>query len=219
MNSPTEQPPVESHRPWWKLHLLTWVLVLFVGGAVVVENVAVCISYPDFLDEQLEIKSVHEPPNDFHWEPVLPQFGWPFVYAEPKGSLPELDRYRFVIIASLHGMLWSFPLPMVYSLPCLFTNISISLLIFAATAFTTESYFRRQAKWHQFSIQFILALTSFVALLLANAKYDLVRLRGDWPWDNLVFFFIAVGLWCMFLTAWRFVAVGFGRIGGGSEDE
>jgi len=205
-------------RSWYRLHLLTWVLILLVGGSLVVENVVISLHYPDYPDDELEIKSVHEPPNDFHWEPALPQFGWPFVYAEPKGTLSEIDRYVYYLTALQYRLLWELSDTLAYSMPFIFINLSIALIILATTAFTTETYLRRKAKWHQYSIQFILACTAFIALFLTNAMYDLVRLRGDWPWDNLLFILIAVGLWCLFWTVWRLVAMGVGRIGGGQED-
>jgi len=163
-------------RSWYRLHLLTWVLVLLVGGALVVEN----------LVEQI-----------FYSIPyAVAGSGWPVFHL----------RVRF-----FEGVI-------IFNFFLLALNIFITLVILASTIFTTESYFCRQAKWHQFSILFILALTTFVALILANAKYDWVRWRGDATWEYIPFFFIAMGLWCVFWTGWRLVAMGFGRISGGTED-
>ena len=97
-------------------------------------------------------------------------------------------------------------------------DILLALAILAFTTFTTESYLRRQAKWHQFSLQFILAVTTFVALLLANIKYDIIRWRGDSGWEFIPFFFIAMGLWCVFWTGLRLIGSGVGRIGVGSKE-
>ena len=99
------------------------------------------------------------------------------------------------------------------SLSFLIVNILIALAIFFATIFTTETYLRRKAKWHQYSIQSILIFTVFIALLLTNAKYDLLRWHGDELWEYFPFFFICLGLWCVFWTAWRLVAMGVGRVG------
>lgn len=91
-------------------------------------------------------------------------------------------------------------------------NVCVGLFILIAVGVASESYLRRHAKWHQFSLQFILALTAFVALLLANAKYDLVRWKGDAAWEYLPFFFIAVGLWCVFWTEWKLVGWGIAKV-------
>jgi len=178
MESSTEQPPTESHRSWWRLHLLTWVLVLLVGGSLVVVNE---VRQNDYLKSMTKLFD--------------PSYGWPeFYLVEHYGNKETIHR------------------------TLLFTNILIALLIVAATASTTESYLRRQAKW-QFTIQGIILVTTFVALLLANAKYDFIRWRGDETWEFIPFFFIGLGLWCVFWTGWRLIGWGIGRIGGGSEDE
>lgn len=174
-------------RPWYRLHWLTWVLLLVVGWSLVAENLAKQIWLPPF--GQLLPAGI-----------VLSSQGWPFYFGG--GTYDSYDNSRLIAIDDfLHLTL----------------NILIALSILASTAFTSESYFRRQSKWHQFSIQSVLAFTTFIALLLANAKYDLVRWRGDAPWEYIPFFFIAVGLWCVFWTAWRLVGWGVGWIGGGSK--
>jgi len=96
-------------------------------------------------------------------------------------------------------------------------TILIAFAILAATIFTSESYLRRQPRW-QFSIQSIMVFTVYVAILTMNYKYGAVRWRGDATWEYIPFFFICLGLWCVFWTAWRLVAMGVSRIGGGAED-
>jgi len=196
MESSSDQAPIESHRPWWKLHLLTWVLVLLVGGSLVVENLVQQKVMPplSYFDESgqrvrpfikaLDIRFTH---------------GWPFKFNEGnwgyyRSRLNHIDNYLRLI-----------------------ADILISLAILLATASTIESYLRRKAKW-QFSIQGIMVFTAFVALILANAKYDLVRWKGNDTWEYIPFFFIAAGMWCVFWTGLRLIGLGIGRICGGAKD-
>jgi len=197
-------------RPWWRLHLLTWVLVLFVGGALVVENLVDCNVYKEW----------HAPGSTQANRVGLPSFGWPFEYTKikkPRSSKEEIEVAILWIGPHEEIFVWGFSKYLDYSISYLFTIVLIALLILFATIFTTESYLRRQSKW-QFTIQGIILLTVFVALLLTNAKYNLVRWRGDETWEYFPFFFIALGLWCVFWTGWRLVAAGVGRIGGGMKD-
>jgi len=206
---------VTKKRNWWKLHLLTWVLVLLVGGSLVVVNI---MDLTFHQEEAWEYDPEPDPDPDI-WSPH--EFGWPFVYTQLNESF---TLWEDIYIWSSLGVkddywtwLWSYSEYLDCSLPLIFTNILTALAILASTTFTTESFFRRQPKW-QFSIQGIMVFTTFVALILANGKYDLVRWRGDAAWEYIPFFFICLGLWCVFWTAWRLVAVSFGQIGGGFDD-
>jgi len=205
MNSPTEQPPLESHRPWWRLHLLTWVLGLLVGGSLVLENVMGQLFFG---------------PSPEIFTPT--QFGWPFVYTETKYFVEPFSKPIIYPSTPFRPFLWSFSEYLDYSLPPLFTNVFIALVILLATIFATETYLRRQPRW-QFSIQSIMVFTVFVTLLTMNIKYDFIRWRGgaagDSTWEYIPFIFIALGLWCVFWAGWRLVGLGVIRIGGGLEDE
>lgn len=211
MESSSEQTPIEAHRPWRKLHWLTWVLVLLVGGSLVVENLA-----GQIVAWQKGFRV------NFGKGGSICSHGWPFrfekrrrAFTVTRGVLSSsrwlfgLDRWLFGL-DKLRGVQRFHFLPFI-------TNILIALLILASTAFTTESYLRSQTKW-QFSIQGIMAFTAFVALILANTKYDLVRWHGSETWEYIPFFFIAMGLWCVFWTGWRLIGWGVGRVGGGSVD-
>lgn len=188
MESTSEETPTQSHRSWWKLHWLTWVVLFCVVESLVVENLVRKKVHGKFPHPY---KGIEEFFYDWH--------GWPVFYmVENLVTFGEKRTYYW---------------------PLLFTNIIIALVIFASTAFTTETYLRRQEKWHQFSIQFILALTAFVALILANAKYDLVRWRGDAAWEYIPFLFIWFGCWCVFWTACRLIGLGVSRIGGDREKD
>jgi len=198
-------------RPWYRLHWLTWVVLFCVGGSVVVENLV----------------GEGEPWNSAwgyayynrYWtneEAYSVRHGWPItcflrdrVTIDEAGfaGLATSSRWPFdnAEVIPFHPIRLGF-------------NILTALLILFATIFTTESYLRRQSKW-QFTIQGIILLTVFVALLLTNAKYNLVRWRGDATWEYIPFFFICFGCWCVFWTGWRLIAAGVGRIGGGLEDE
>jgi len=192
--------------PWFRLHRWTWTLVFLVGWALVAENWTgqhknVIIDFQGHVAEVLGPRDRN--PYDPSFRPVFKgmgktaYIGWPFTYI-------GLVDYNYK--------------PVKFNLILFTLNILISLAILFSTAFTTESYVRRQAQWHQFSIQDILAFTTFVALLLANAKYDFVRCRGDWTYYPIAFFFIAMGLWCVFWTAWKLIGLGVGRIGVGLRD-
>jgi len=192
-------------RPWYRLHWLTWVVLFLVGGSLVVENL-VGQDVDPILPNSLfnGIKYSHGWPIRFVKRDVGGDFSgrWPIDKA-------EVLEFRYL------------PLMM---------DILIALVILLATSVTTESYLRRQPRW-QFSIQSIMLFTVFVALLMMNIKYDFIRWhgtswwqgagfmeRGDAAWEYIPFIFIALGLWCVFWTAWRLVAAGVERVGGGSED-
>jgi len=211
MNSPTDQPPSKSPRPWWKLHLLTWVLVLLVGGSLVVMNLM------DLTFHQEEAWEYNPEPYLVIWSPH--EFGWPFVYTQPNESITRFENIWFYLKANDDNWvwLWNYSEYLDFSLPYIFSNILIAFAILIACIFTTETYLRHQSKW-QFTIQGIILLTVFIALLLANAKYNLIRWQGDSAWEFIPFFFIALGLWCVFWTGWRLVAAGVGRVGGGLKD-
>jgi len=202
-----------SKKRSWKLHWQTWLVLFCVGGSLVVENlteqdmvikvntqgeVIVPEGFENRVPIDLILDSVRIPLDDIKYLNIFETYtGWPFDF-----------RYKGITNIYQPGFK-----PLIFAI-----NILIALAILASSAFTSESYFRRQAKWHQYSLQFILAITTFVALLLANGKYDLVRWRGDETWEYIPFFFIAMGLWCVFWTAWRLVGLGVGRIGGGLDD-
>jgi len=213
-------------RSWYRLHWLTWVVLFLVGGSLVVENL-VKRSMMYIYERQGDGFDLLSSRDLIKFEQVVAEYnmtrenygimfggyftGWPLDYLD---FHPENLSY------------------IALKLPLLASNILIALVILFATVFTTESYLRRQPRW-QFSIQSIIAFTVFVGLLLANAKYrttsligildeieiNLIRWRGDSIWEFIPFFFIAMGLWCVFWTGWRLVGWGVGRIGGGLEDE
>jgi len=203
-------------RLWYRLHLLTWILLLLVGGSVVVENVIGMGEFPDTYYSTSRLRRL--PPLKPYPPYDLVQHGWPLISFQRDNSfvklrLPERNIYS----ASSR---WPFDKAKILSFNYLYLglNILVILVILLATIFTTESYLRRQEKWHQFSLQFILASTTFIALLLANYKYDLVRWQGYFQLEYIPFFFIAIGLWCVFWTGLRLIGLGVGRVGGGAED-
>jgi len=192
-------------RSWYRLHWLTWVILLVVGGSFVVENLAGIEKPPDLYIFEFIADPYGYPTYD---EAYSVQHGWPMVcilrdrfFMNQAGGVSSSSRWPFDD-AKMISFIFLY----------LGFNILIALTILASTAFTTESYFHRQSKWHQFSIQSVILLTIFVALLLTIAKYDLIRWRGDSIWEYITFFFIAVGLWCVFWTGWRLVAVGVSRM-------
>jgi len=177
-------------RRWWRWNWLTCVLVCCVAGSVVLENLAGQFS-PDGS-------------AFFNGWPENFLVRWSFISEEnlpltPASRLP-IDNFEDI------G----------FGYRPLLTNTLIALAIFASTAFTTETYLRRQPRW-QFSIQSIILFTTFVALLLTNIKYDFIRWQGDALWEYIPFFFICLGLWCVFWAAWRLIGLGVGRIGGGDR--
>jgi len=196
-------------RRWWKLHLLTWVLVLLVGGSLVVENFVNCVDKEETLLLVIQ-RGDREPGEQSEWC----QFGWPFIYTEidwgqfRSGSFSDIESYYIYVTLKVEPgrYLWNFSEFLNYSLPFLFTNILFALVILLATIFTTESYLRCKPKW-QYSIQSIMVFTTFVALILANGKYNLVRWRGDELWEYVPFLFIWFGCWCVFWTLLKLVAV------------
>jgi len=188
-------------RPWYRLHWITWVLLLLVGGSFFVENLV----------------------GRTFWtgDPYIANydFGWPNnfmrrfavdVDAKRTADINNTvsNRLPFYSIAAVSDEFKWVPLTL---------NALIALAIILATIFTTESYLRRQPRW-QYDIQSIMLFTVFVAFLLTNAKYNLIRWHGDAPWEFIPFFFIAVGLWCVFWTGLRLIGWGVGRVSGGSED-
>ena len=175
MGSSSDQAPIESHRSWWKLHWLTWVLVLLVGGSLVVENLVGQIVAGQ---KGFRVK--------FGKGGSICSHGWPFrfekrrrAFTVTRGVLSSsrwlfgLDRWLFGL-DKLRGVQRFHFLPFI-------TNILIALLILASTAFTTETYLRLKPRW-QISIQSILLFTTFIALLLANAKHNLILWWGEESW-------------------------------------
>ena len=234
MESDTSQPGF--HRPWYRLHLLTWLLLFCVGASLVVENVVGQgkvvpyfgqLGYRHGFPKSFLFRSAWIVVGHFQSEKTsntftfyldgkhYPDDGW-YDLIDSAGRLPfdgaEVKQFD--------------PLALAF-------NIITLLLLLAATTKATESYLRRQAKWHQFSIQFILAFTAFVALILANAKSqttpiflwtgdvlstNLVRWHGNETWEYIPFFFSAVGLWCVFWTGWEMIVMGVGRVFKGRTD-
>jgi len=188
MESTSEEIPIESHRSWYRLHWLTWVMVLLVGGSLMFENLAIQVGYDGPQPSCVVGTAV----------PTEHEYGWPLIHRVEK----------LLYFGDMDKIHW----------PLLFTNVIVALVLLLSTASTAECYFRRHPKW-QFTIQGIMLLSVFVSLLLTNVKYNFIRWRGDRLWvgndlnlENILFFFIAVGLWCVFWTVWRLVAAGVGRL-------
>jgi len=160
-------------------------------------------------DDQGDVIEVWDSHNP---DPIVKQLGYMYVWGlfrtstGKQASMRIFNGWPFAFRAHTDNDFQSR-----FNSPLLALNIAIALVILLATFFTTESYLRRQAKW-QFSIQGIMVFTAFVALLLTNGKYDLVRWRGKESWEYIPFFFIAVGLWCVFWTGWRLAAWKLGRM-------
>jgi len=159
---------MSSERPWYRLHLLTWLLLFCVGASLVVENVR---TY------HLPGMVISSRVYSFFWA------GWPTRWIDTdSGHLHNC--YGFIDLSRV-GL-----------------NLLVSASLLISTAFATEHRLRREGKWHQFTIAFILALTAFVALLCANVKYELIRWHGEAAWEYVPFAFIAFGAWCAFWAAW-----------------
>jgi len=207
--------PLETPRPWWKLYLLTWVMVLLVCGPLVLENVMGdrSSSHPLLRSVFIQFYAVSQSPS------ISAEHGWPLVYCQRADFyVVQTDSYPDGVV--FEGSRWPFDKAQVMSFRPMYLvfNILFAILILLATAFTTESYLRRQAEWHQFSIQFILALTAFVALILANYKYDLVRRKSDYLLEYIPYIILCYGCWCVFWAVWRLVAWELGRMAEGLKD-
>lgn len=180
---------MSAERPWYRLHLLTWLLFLCVGASLVVENVA---------SNRTLLENRH--------------LGRLFVSS---GS-PSADMLPIIE----HG--WPLPLDnavlLSFSFPALIFNIATSLFLMAGVGIASEQYLRRQAKWHQFSINFILALTGFVALLCANGMYGWVRWNGEALWEYVPFAFIIFACWCAFWMMWTLMGRAIKRFSEGRAD-
>lgn len=182
MESDTSQPLPKSHRPWYRLYWLTWVLVCCVTGSVVVEN----------LVGQKVMVEHWKDGSIWTWDL---SHGWPFRFGLrggiDTGFRKDLWTRRWLIdIGEVDGF---------RLLPFIMDTL-IAIAIILATIFASESYIRRIDKWYQFSISLVMVFTAFVAFLLANYKYDTIRWQGDSLWEYVAFFLIAIGSWCVLWT-------------------
>ncbi|MBN1911146.1 MAG: hypothetical protein JW818_15475 [Pirellulales bacterium] len=160
-----------SRRPWWRLHLLTWVVLAVVTVALVLIMVPadrmfngdhghgwpwVFLRHTDF--EAWFIRITQQPVSEP--EPWLPEY-WtnaPWAYARNWGLTGDAPVFS--------------PLQLV-------GDVLIAVLILAVAGAAFECWRRRRRRIWQFSIREMLLLTLVIALVLGWWKHNDLRLRRE----------------------------------------
>ncbi len=145
---PTEDAELRKPRPWYRLHLATWIALIAVGGAFL---------YGDARPDSWQ--STGFDPICLRSSSHGCRFGWPmeFLYSAqiartyrfpPKRPPERTSVFEF-------NPLW------------LTVNIVVAGVILGATGFLVESRLRTRRKWHQLTLQSLLILTVVAAAFLA----------------------------------------------------
>ncbi len=176
-------------RPWYRLGLLTWIIVLCLGVSIVELNLT-CWERKSSPGLR-HIENGLSKSSEF----VNCECGWPILcgtiekryeWSSPVGRPPQLTEVNWLRV-HIHYARLGF-------------NIVINLILLLCTGIVTECYWRRAARWHQFDTVFVMKLGLFVTLVLAIVKYEGYPSDAK-EWLNCAI--IVFGFWCTFLVLWK----------------
>jgi len=190
---------METERPWYRLHLLTWLVLLITSAGLIYLNAT-----PRSIDSSPRVR-FSQNGNEGETSYSISKYGFPChavtIGALSSSFIPTVPPSQQEV--ELEPSTTKYRTRIEYEY--LLLDIALFFLSIFCAVRATECYRRRSERWYQFTIETIVMLGVFVALLAAFIRFDGPQhYRFEWhllPMAGLVLFLI----WCMFWNAWTFL--------------
>ncbi len=177
-------------RRWYRLHPVTWLAILGAGAVLAGINMTCMCGREISGARQVD----GDPTESISY--LKCEYGWPLSCLRvPKllrwSTLPGKKRQLQQVQWLTHRIAY----------PELLANIVVNLLLITCIAITTQCYYRRPDRWHQFTIESFIAIGVFVALMLAIARHQGITAHTN---DCLYLVFLVAVSWFVYRAIWTY---------------
>jgi len=187
--------PSRQVRRWYRLHVVTCLVVLIVGGALVARNVTFGPQISPIVGGQEDFNRYGSLRFVQRWEVTYRNCGWPFTHCRRfDETISDIDLLTGDISSVHHAI------PRIMRAPgrfsdhltfALVANVAIGVLILFCTAFAVEYWMQHRTGPFQFGLRWIFILTAVAGVFLAYVE------DGILVWLHLLFLPIGLGVICV----------------------